>query len=117
VLVLKGGIPEQNSVASRIAFAKEHNERDVVLSPEELDRLLAIVPKWLQPIIMVAYDSGMRRGEIAQLRWSQSDLKAHVVKLASSDIKTDEKRLVPLTGRLMQLLSATHRGMSAAMCS
>jgi hypothetical protein len=45
VLVLKGGSPEHNPVASRLAFAKEHNERDVVLSPEELDRLLAMAPK------------------------------------------------------------------------
>jgi len=43
VLVLKGGVPEQNPVASRLAFAREHNERDVVLSPEELDRLLGDV--------------------------------------------------------------------------
>ena len=39
-----------------LAFAKEHNERDVVLSPAELDRLLAVAP-WVQPIIIVAYDS------------------------------------------------------------
>ena len=44
VLVLKGGIPLQNPVASRLAFAKEHNERDVVLSLEEFDRLRAVAP-------------------------------------------------------------------------
>ena len=112
VLVLKGGIPAQNPVASGMTFAKEHNERDVVLSPEEFDRLLAVAPKWLQPIMLVAYDSGRRRGEIARLRWSQIDLKAHVVTLALSDTKTDEQRLVPLTGRLTQLLSATPRHVS-----
>jgi integrase len=94
------------------SIAKEHNERDVVLSPEELDRLLAVAPKWLQRLVMVAYDSGMRRGEIVQLRWSQIDMKAHVVKLASSDTKTDEQRLVPRTDRLTQLLSATPRQVS-----
>jgi len=44
VLVLKGGIPEHNPVGSRLAFAKEHNERDVVLSLEEFDRLRAVAP-------------------------------------------------------------------------
>jgi integrase len=92
--------------------AKCSQKPDVVLSPEELDRLLAMAPKWLQPIIMVAYDSGMRRGEMAQLRWSQIDMKAHVVKLASSDTKTAEKRLVPLTDRLTQLLSVTQKHVS-----
>ena len=99
-------------MASWLAFAKEHNERDVVLSPAELDRLLAVAPTWVQPIIIVAYDSGMRRGEIAQLRWSQIDLKANVMKLTSADTKTDEPCLVPLTDRLTQLLSATPRHLS-----
>jgi integrase len=112
VLILKGGVPEHNPVASRVAFTKEYNERDVVLSPEELDRLLAVAPKWLQPIMIVAYDSGMRRGEIAQLRWSMIDMKARVIKLASTDTKTDEKRLVPLTDRLIQMLHTTPRHVS-----
>jgi Phage integrase family len=68
-------------------LTKEHNECDVVLSPAELDRLLAVAPKWLQLIMMVAYDSSMRRGEIAQLRWSEIDLKARVVKLTSAAFK------------------------------
>jgi integrase len=67
----------------------------------------------LQPIIMVAYDSRMRRGEIAQLRWSPIDMKAHVVKLTSADTNTDEKRLVPLIDRLTQRLSATPRHVSS----
>jgi integrase len=112
VLLLKGGVPQQNPVASRLTFAKEHNERDVVLSPAELDRLLAVAPTWLQPIILVAYDSGMRRGEIAQLRWSQIDLKAHMVKLTSVDTKTDERRLVPLTDRVIEMLRHASRHVS-----
>lgn len=83
-----------------------------MLSPKELDRPLVVAPRWLQPIMMVAYDSGMRRGEIAQLRWSQIDMKAHVIKLTSSDTKTDEKRLVPLSDRLLEMLSDTPRHVS-----
>jgi hypothetical protein len=50
---------EPKGKVNQLAFTKEHIERDVILSPEELDRLLPVAPKWLQPIIMVAYDSGM----------------------------------------------------------
>jgi integrase len=39
-------------------------------------------------------------------------MKAHVVKLASSDTKTEEKRVVPLTDRLMQIFSVTPRHVS-----
>ena len=61
---------------------------------------------------MVAYDSGMRRGEIAQLRWGQIDMKAHGIKLVSADTKSDENRLIPLTDRLVQILSASPRHIS-----
>ena len=46
-------------------------------------------------------------GEVATI--CLRDMKAHVVKLTSSDTKTDEKRLAPLTERLMRFLGATPR--------
>ena len=64
LLMLKGrSVPERNPAASRLDFEKERNEGDVVLSPEKPNRLLVVAPPWLQPIILVAYDSGMYRVE------------------------------------------------------
>lgn len=52
----------------------------------------------------MAYDTGMRRGEILNLRWSQVDLTKGLVRLQGVDTKTQEGRLVPLNDRLTKLL-------------
>jgi integrase len=115
MLGLKGGVPPENPVASRLSFAKEHNERDRVVSAEELDCLLEASPSWLQPIILMAHDTGMRRSEIARLRWSQVDLRARVIRLTSADTKTDEGRAIPLTERVIRLFNSLPRHVSGYM--
>jgi integrase len=43
-------------------------------------------------MVLVAYHTGMREGEIRSLRWDQIDLKAGTINLKSCDTKTDGKR-------------------------
>jgi integrase len=51
-------------------------------------------------MVLVAYHTGMREGEIRSLRWDQIDLKAGTIHLKSCDTKTDEGRLIPLNQTL-----------------
>jgi len=83
---------------------QEHNVRDHVLSLEEFQRLLDAAPNYLRPILLLAHDTGMRRGEILNLRWSQVDLKHGFIHLGGLDTKTQEGRLVPLNDRLTNAL-------------
>jgi integrase len=46
-------------------------------------------------MLLVAYHTGMRRGEIVRLRWEQLDLKRGILRLRSRDTKTDESHLIP----------------------
>jgi integrase len=82
----------------------EHNIRDRVLSVEEFQRLLEAAPNYLRPILLLAHDTGMRRGEILHLRWSQVDLQHGFICLEGADTKTDEGRSVPLNERLTKAL-------------
>jgi integrase len=61
-----------------------------VLSAEEFARLCEAAEDWLKPMLVVAYHTGMRKGEIRSLRWDQLDLKTGTIRLRSSDTKTDE---------------------------
>jgi hypothetical protein len=75
------------------------NVRRVVLDEEAFQRLQASAEKWLRPILLVAFDTGMRKSEVLNLRWSQVDLRAGAVRLEAEDTKTDEPRVVCLTSR------------------
>ena len=76
------GVAGAQRAASRrenpVAFVskeREHNERDRVLSPEEFARVVEAAEAWLKPMLLVAYHTGMRQGEIRSLRWDQVDLQ------------------------------------------
>ena len=99
LIVLKGGIPGANPMAM-VSLEREHNERDRVLSAEEFRCLHDAAAPWLQPMLLIAYHTGMREGEIRSLRWDQIDLRAGTIRLKSHDTKTDEGRLIPLNQTL-----------------
>jgi len=73
--------------------------RDRRLNANEEQRLLHAVDQYSNPmlgwIVRIAIETGMRQSEILNLRKSQLDLSARVVRL--SDTKNDSARTVPLT--------------------
>ena len=85
---------EKNPV-SRLKLEKENNARDRVLEPEEFTWPQAHSASHLQVVNLMAYQTGMRLGEILHLTWGRVDLKATVIRLQAEDTKTNEKRLVP----------------------
>lgn len=55
----------------------------------------------LKAIILLAIDSGMRRGEILKLRWEDIDFQAELIRILGTHTKTERERLAPLTRRSM----------------
>jgi integrase len=94
---------------------REHNVRDRVLSSEEFQRLLEALSLHLHPVIIMAYYTGMRRGEILNLRWNQIDLSKGLIRLEGIDTKTQTGRLVPLNAMLTALLKDANQ--SAVRCA
>ena len=107
---VKNGKAERNP-AKGVDRLSENNERDRVLSAEEYTRLLAHCDDNLRPIVLIAYHSGMRRGEIFGLTWDMVDLKAGFFHLTPEICKTDEGRNVPLHRELVDMLKAMPRGL------
>jgi integrase len=103
LIPLKGGVPATNPMAM-VSLDRENNERDRVLSREEFEQLLAVAPVHLKTILLAAYYTGMRRGELLKLTWDRMDLKAGVIRLRPEDTKTQEGRIIPLTKELTQML-------------
>lgn len=88
---------------------KENNVRDRVLDPEEFERLQGHSAPHLQAISLMAYQTGMRTGEILALKWDNVDLKAGFIRIRAEDTKTNEARIVPLTNELTVLLKSLYK--------
>jgi integrase len=95
------------------------------LAQEEVLRMLAALPEWMRILTIVTVATGLRRGEVLALRWSDVDLEHGMLRtrqnlvplpnggLAFSSLKTQKsRREVSLSPKLVALLRE-HR---AAQC-
>ena len=79
---------------------REATPRKRWLTEEEVESLLAACPtERHRAIVTIAVETGMRRGEILGLRWSEVDLVEGQVTLMPERTKTAEGRIIPLTAR------------------
>lgn len=85
--------------------------RNRVLSYEEYHRLLDASPSHLRNIIICAWETGMRLGEILSLTWGQVDKKNQLFRLRAAQTKDNEDRLVPITDPLEQVLVSIPTGL------
>jgi integrase len=81
---------------------KEPPGRVRYLTDIEIERLLYCCPKHLKPIIITAFNTGMRKGEILQLQWQDVDMINRVITVKSS--KNHESRNIPINDRLYATL-------------
>lgn len=81
---------ERGYEAKRIRFGKEETVHGVY--------------QWeypfLRAIILVALDTGMRKGEILKLRWTDFDFASNVIHVEATHTKAETRREVPLTERV-----------------
>lgn len=82
----------------------EDNERDRVLTEAEFPQLYGEATEHLQPILLCAWETGMRRGEILGLTWTKVNLRENLITLESEDTKTRRRRIIPISGRLRDML-------------
>ena len=83
--------------------------RERVLAAEEYQQLLSAASPHLQRIVLCAYETGMRGAEIKKLTWDKVDGKAGFIRLGTEDTKGKEKRLIPLSSTLHDVLEEIRR--------
>jgi integrase len=80
------------------------------LTAEEFQQLISIMDeKWLQEVVLLAAVTGLRRGEIVNLRWTQVDLERRVLNIQSAGnfkTKKGRRRTVPLHSAAVILLKS-----------
>ena len=92
----------------KVKLLEENNRRLRYLSKEEIESLLNYCPSHLKPLIIMALNTGMRRGEIFNLKWEQVDLKHGFVLLDVT--KNGDRREIPINRTLRETLETLHQG-------
>jgi integrase len=85
---------------------RRSNARERTLEVQEYLRLLDAAPAHLKPILIVAYNTGMRKGEILGLRWDQVDLKKKMIALSADDTKEEKPKRIPLNHHVVDTLES-----------
>lgn len=89
--------------AAIIKIERETPNRLRYLSKDEIPRLLEACSPRLYPLVVLALLTGMRRGEILNLKWEDIDLENRIIYLIET--KSGRPREIPIMDRLYDLLA------------
>jgi integrase len=93
--------------SGKVNLLPASNDRTRFLSVEEAGKLLEAASRHPRPILILALETGMRRGEILSLRWSDVDMINGMLYIGKT--KNNEARHVPMSNRVRATLSAIPR--------
>ena len=101
------GINLQNNPVSMVSLPKIGGGRDRRLEAGEEEKLLSASDE-LKRIIIIALETGMRRGEILNIKRSHIDFNRQTLLIPLT--KTDTPRTIPLSSRAIEALREQLRG-------
>jgi integrase len=93
---------------SPIDLLSENNVRQRFIIEEEFQKIRAFLPPDILPVIVIAYYTAMRLGEILALRWENIDLKKRLFVIETE--KTGKQRAVALHPEIIKLFQSMPRG-------
>lgn len=86
-------------------YLKENNQRLRFLNQDEIDKLIENCPPHLRRVVICVLNTGMRRGEVLSLKWSQ--VRNGFIYL--QETKTNESRQIPVNEDLKRLFKEIRR--------
>jgi len=109
------GIHMQNPLADVRKPASPPGRNRILTTEEQAKLLCAVKPRgrqsrWVEPIVILALETAMRRGELLALEWRDIDLHHQTAQLHTS--KNGEARTVPLSMRAVSTLAQLPRHIS-----
>lgn len=88
--------------AARDRFNAWRAARHLKLLPQRRDSYV----DHLQPMVLIAMNTGLRRGELLSLRWGEVNLEGKILTVRGGTAKTGQTRHVPLNTEAVTVLSA-----------
>jgi integrase len=103
-LAIDNGILVSNP-CRKVRKLRENNERKRYLTFEEETRLMAALTGLrfhIKPLVTVAIHTGMRKGELLNLRWEHVDFVRGIIHITNT--KTDRNRDVPMNSEVREIM-------------
>ncbi len=100
-LAIKWGKTTKNPVKD-VKLFKEKNRRLRFLNEDEIIRLIDSCSDQLRPVVITAIYTGMRRGEILNLKWDDIDFNRNLIQI--DETKSGSPRDVPMNDFLRQTM-------------
>lgn len=96
------GYVEENPARKVKLYSEKDNLKERILIEAEEGKLMETCSETLSPILVVALNTGMRRAEILNLKWSQVDFKARRIRVEKT--KSGKVRFIPMNDVLFNEL-------------
>ena len=93
--------------AAKVKKLKENNTRERILNAAEARRLIECAGPELQPILIIALNTGMRKSEILSLRWQNVDFIRGYILI--EDSKSGKSRKLPMNTAVFEALRGLQR--------
>jgi integrase len=90
----------------KVKLFREELKPVKVLSAEERRRLLAESPEFMRPIIVAALKTGMRKGEIRNLKWLDVDMATQNIHVRRT--KSGRMRVLPIHPELHEVMQGLY---------
>lgn len=93
----------ESSPLGNVRKFKEPNSKDRILSPDEMRDLIDRANGHLKPILIIALNCAMRKGEILSLKWENVNLSKRCIHI--EDSKSGRSKDVPMNNLVIEALS------------
>ena len=88
---------------------KSANARKRTITIDEFLKLLDVAPGHLKAFLIIAYNTGMRMGELRGLRWSHIDREKWFIRLPAAMVKENNAKVIPINHHVKQVLAGLPR--------
>ena len=109
-VAIEEGYTEENPVQKVKLYSEKDTLKERILRASEEAELMEKCSDYLKPIITVALNTGMRLGEILNLKWNNIDLKARRIRVEKT--KSGKVRFIPINDTLFYELRRLRNGQS-----
>lgn len=105
--------------AKRVKKFPENNGRIRYLTLDEAEKLLNVCrredkPEYIYPLVLLALNSGMRRGELLNLTWDDLDIGNNLIHV--NDSKSNEPRTIPVPKEVMTIIDSLPKTCDNIFC-